>query len=115
VTSAFPYPERIARLEDKGVALWDVLRHCARVGALDKNIDSSTEVPNDIEAFLDAHPSIDRIVLNGRKAERAFQKHVRGSHWDDRGITVRTAPSTSPANAAVKQLELLERWRLILQ
>jgi hypoxanthine-DNA glycosylase len=115
VTAALPYPERVARLEAKGIALWDVLRHCARVGALDKNIDSSTEVPNEIEAFLDAHPAIDRIVLNGKKAERAFEKHVGGSLGNDRGITVRTAPSTSPANAAVKHLELIERWRLALQ
>ncbi|PRC53952.1 DNA-deoxyinosine glycosylase, partial [Mycobacterium sp. ITM-2017-0098] len=35
---AAPYPERVAALTGAGVAAWDVLKHCRRIGSLDASV-----------------------------------------------------------------------------
>jgi hypoxanthine-DNA glycosylase len=72
VPSSSRYDQRIGAVAEAGVALWDVLRHCTRVGSLDRDIDPHSEVPNEIVPFLRSNPTIRRIVFNGRKAERSL-------------------------------------------
>ena len=111
VPSSGGYDQRIGAVADAGVALWDVLRHCTRIGSLDRDIDPCSEVPNEIVPFLRSNPTIGRIVFNGRKAEQSFRRWI-GEHCG--GIDLIAAPSTSPANTRVSMDELTESWRAAL-
>jgi len=63
------YDERVAALRTQGIALWDVLKSCTRESSLDSDIDESSVVVNDLQAFLSKHPRIRSVCFNGRKAE----------------------------------------------
>ncbi|WP_029121311.1 MULTISPECIES: DNA-deoxyinosine glycosylase [unclassified Mycobacterium] len=69
-----PYAERVDAVTDAGVALWDVVHSCRRVGSLDANIDRKTLVINDFTAFLAEHPTIERGFVNGLTAYTLFQR-----------------------------------------
>ena len=61
-----PYEDRLRRLTESGVALWDV---CAqRVGSLDAKIDALSVVPNDFAGSFQAHRVIGLICFNRRRA-----------------------------------------------
>ncbi len=108
-----PYAERIARLHAAGVGIWDVLKHCERPGSLDSSILVASEVPNDIAALLETHPTIEAIALNGGKAQQVFARRIGPSIGADTlgRIALLALPSTSPANASIPKTEKLERWR----
>lgn len=111
------YAERIARLHDAGVGLWDVLKECERPGSLDGNIRVRSEVPNDIPALLDTYPTIRVIALNGAKALQVFERRIAplipAAHGRSLGIVA--LPSTSPANASIPRETKLQRWRELLR
>lgn len=75
---------------DHHVAVWDVLKHCEREGSLDQDIRS--EVPNDVQSFLERHPHIRTIGCNGRKAYDSLTRHVP-LHEE---VYISYLPSTSP-------------------
>lgn len=64
------YEDKLNCIHKNHLALWDVYSSCEREGSLDSNIKQ--EIPNDLNAFLKLHPSIKKVVLNGREAETAF-------------------------------------------
>jgi G:T/U-mismatch repair DNA glycosylase len=69
-----PYRNQLATLIAHGFALWDVVASCERPGSLDSDIKD--EIPNDVQLFCRAHPSIRRIVFsNGGTTARLFAKH----------------------------------------
>ena len=110
---AGPYERRVEGLLSAGVALWDVLKSCEREGSLDSDIDVSTEVPNDLAAFLEAHPGIRRVCFNGARADALFFKHVRpGLRRLPEPRYIRL-PSTSPANASVSPEAKMLAWRAV--
>ena len=106
-----PYGERVERLLARGVAVWDVLKHCERPGSLDSSIVRATEVVNDFGAFFRAHPGIDAIFFNGAKSESVFRREVAlpGS----RAPRCTRLPSTSPAHAGLSRAAKLAAWRRI--
>jgi double-stranded uracil-DNA glycosylase len=112
-----PYAERIARLHVAGVGIWDVLKHCERPGSLDSSILVASEVPNDIPALLETHPTIAAIALNGAKAQQVFARRIAPAISPERldRIALLALPSTSPANASIPKGEKLERWRELLR
>jgi double-stranded uracil-DNA glycosylase len=71
-----PYAQRIAAVMKHGVALWDVVHSCRRVGSMDAKIDRKTLVINDFEGLLGTNPSIDRVFVNGLTAFELFAHHV---------------------------------------
>lgn len=93
-------------LERHRIALWDVIEECEITGSSDASIRGA--VPTDIGSLL-GQTSIDRIVLNGRTAERCFLRF----HPDFALPTV-TLPSTSPANAAWSFERLIAVWKSAL-
>jgi TDG/mug DNA glycosylase family protein len=105
-----PYAERVGRLKDCKVAVWDVLQSCEREGSLDTAIRA--EAPNDFAAFFAAHPGIRTIGLNGGKAAASFRKHA-ASHLPP-GAAVSLLPSTSPAHAARTFDQKCALWRAAL-
>jgi len=108
-----PYENRLAGLLSAGVALWDVLKSCERRTSLDSDIDASTEVPNDLAAFLEAHPAIGRVCFNGARAEALFSRHVRPRLRAAAGAEFIRLPSTSPANASIPFEKKMAAWRTI--
>ena len=55
-----PYPERLAKLRENGVALWDVLAECVRPGSLDSAIRAPR--PNDVPGLVKKLPKLERIL-----------------------------------------------------
>jgi len=106
------YTEKVQQLHKVGIALWDVLKHCEREGSLDSKIDKATQVANDFESLLNAHPRIRCIFFNGQKAAKAFRRHVwSGLSADIRErVSLATLPSTSPAHAALSKEGKLAQW-----
>ncbi|MGB0513782.1 MAG: DNA-deoxyinosine glycosylase [Wenzhouxiangellaceae bacterium] len=116
VPRELPYAERLARLRSAGVALWDVIGRCRRIGSLDQKIEPDSVVANDFSGLLSACPEIDRIAFNGRMAEASFRRHVLprlAPHHA--GIDRIGLPSTSPAHAAMRLEQKIERWRIGLK
>jgi len=108
-----PYAKRLLQLKQQRIALWDVLRECDREGSLDQHIRN--EVPNDFVSFLRAHPHIERIGFNGRKAEHTFKKQVEAIHPQClEGITLVLLPSTSPAHAGKSKAAKKREWQKFL-
>ena len=80
------YVEKLNCLKKNHIALWDTLRYCQREGSADATIKG--EMLNDIDNFLRNHPSIKKIIFNGRKPATYYHPV----------IPFFIAPSTSPAN-----------------
>lgn len=116
VSAQAEYAERVERLAQTGIALWDSLEYCVRPGSLDTSIVTGTEVPNDFAALLAKHPAIRAICFNGKKSEQVFRRRVMPSlpvSTLDR-LDLIGLPSTSPANASFTYAQKLDRWRVLL-
>lgn len=100
---------RRAFLLEHRIALWDVLASCEIRGASDASIIEP--VPNDLARILDAAP-IGHVFATGAKAH-AFCRRFNGELLRERGICLTGLPSTSPANARVRLLELVEAYRAV--
>jgi hypoxanthine-DNA glycosylase len=115
IPTDLPYEERLARLKQSGIALWDVCAEADRPGSLDTRIAETSIVANDFEAFLKTHPAIALIAFNGAKAHQIFERRVLpGLSLTAASIPRATLPSTSPANARIPLEQKLEVWRQAL-
>ena len=116
IPSEGSYEERCAMLVEHGIALWDVLRACARPGSLDADIVESSIVPNDFQSFFELHRGIEAVYFNGAKAEHAYRRHVHPSlRGRAAGIDLTRLPSTSPAHAALYFEAKLAAWRVMVR
>lgn len=106
-----PYPMRLQRLQESGIALWDVLQQCERISALDADIVESSIVANDFAHFFARHPTIRRICFNGNKAEQAFRRYVLPKVTVASNMELVALPSTSPANASIPLAIKRQRWQ----
>ena len=101
--SEMAYEQRVARMREHRIGVWDVIAHCQRKGSLDSAIRA--EVANDVEGLLRRWPHVTRIAFNGGKAA-SYRKRVAVIPEAARCDLV-VLPSSSPANAthsfAVKQ------------
>ncbi|HYJ57266.1 MAG TPA: DNA-deoxyinosine glycosylase [Mycobacterium sp.] len=107
--AAAPYDERVAALGTAGVAVWDVLRLCRRVGSLDSAVERESMVANDFGALFTAHPTITRVGFNGAAAERNYRRLVDVG----RALRYSRLPSTSPAHT-LRFEDKLAAWRSAL-
>ncbi len=102
-----PQPETVeekrAFLLQNRLAVWDVIASCEIQGSSDSSIRNV--VPNDLNRILTAAP-IERILVNGRTAERLYQRYCQ----EQTGRPALAMPSTSPANAAWSRERLTEAW-----
>ena len=106
------YPDRVAVLRQKHLALWDVLQHGERQGSLDQAIRKA--VPNDFRGLFKAYRNLRAIVFNGRKAHDLFEHLVLKQQALAGGdqLPRLLMPSTSPA-ATMPLAEKTRRWRQI--
>ena len=100
--------EKKALLRKNHIALWDVIKSCDIEGSSDSSI--SGVVPNDLSEIL-AGADIQKIIVNGKTAEKYFNKYTR----DAIGKDAICMPSTSPANAAWSLERLTESWGPVLK
>lgn len=108
-----PYAQRLRRLNDTGVGLWDVLQGCERRGSLDSDIAPHSEIANAIPALLQRHAEIRALAFNGSKAEQAFRRHVLAQLPAAHRVQLLALPSTSPAHAGMRPAEKLRRWSVL--
>lgn len=88
------------------IALWDVIASCEIVGSSDNTIKNV--VANDLsEIFYTAN--ISKIFVNGKTAEKHFNKYIRNK-INREAVCL---PSTSPANAAWSLERLVSAWKII--
>ena len=101
------YREKIRFLRKKRIALWDVIGSCKREGAADQKIQEVKT--NDISDLLRRYPNIRKVFLNGRLAQKLYQKYFGKSLR----VPACYLPSTSPANAGLGFEKKTERWRVV--
>jgi hypoxanthine-DNA glycosylase len=98
------YEQRIDAVTQHGVALWDVVHSCRRIGSMDAKIDRKTLVVNDFGTLFTAHPGIERVFVNGLTAHQLFERHV------DTALPTVRLPSSSGA-LPMTFADRLARWR----
>jgi TDG/mug DNA glycosylase family protein len=102
------YDNRIQFVREKGIALWDVIETCQRVGSLDSNIEK--EVVNDFKSLFNNYPNLRLLAFNGTKAFGTYRKSVG---LELARVDYKQLPSTSPANT-LKFEEKFKQWEVIL-
>ncbi len=98
--------EKKALLLSSGIALWDVIASCEIEGSSDSSIKNV--VPNDLTEIL-KNADIEQIFVNGKTAEKYYNKYIR----DSIGREAVCLPSTSPANAAWNVEKLIDEWTIL--
>lgn len=90
------------------IALWDTLKSCERMGALDSNIKNFK--PNDIASLVQSCPGLRAVFLNGSPAFKFYKKF----HAETINLPFFLLPSTSPANCRYNFNQKLQQWNIIL-
>jgi hypoxanthine-DNA glycosylase len=103
---AAPYDSRLASLRNHGVALWDVLLQCRRIGSSDAAIDVKGLVVNNFTELFANYPSIARVYFNGAKAADLYRRLAQPAE----GVQYQRLPSTSPAHV-MRPGTKLDAWR----
>ncbi|MDD1728294.1 MAG: DNA-deoxyinosine glycosylase [Methanospirillum sp.] len=106
------YQTRIDYLLSQGIALWDVVSSCTRVGSADATIRDPN--PASIGSLLIRYPAIRAIFCNGRRAETGLvhaMTHEQSDVHPDQ-VHIGYIPSSSPAHA-IKFQEKCRSWLVI--
>jgi hypoxanthine-DNA glycosylase len=100
------YDQRLARLTQHGIGLWDVLAACEREGSLDAAIRNAS--PNDFAAFHTRFPKLRKVCFNGKTSGKFAPVLAEA------GYATLVLPSSSAANAILSFDQKLRIWRDIL-
>ena len=95
-------------LLDNRIALWDVVSSCEIEGSADSSIKNVRA--NDLSVIFDK-ADIKQVFVNGKTAERYYNKFLRKNTGKDAVCL----PSTSPANAKKSFEELCREWKIIVE
>ncbi|MBV1776473.1 DNA-deoxyinosine glycosylase [Burkholderiaceae bacterium DAT-1] len=87
-----PYDDRLQRLLEQGVGLWDVIAEADRKGSLDSAIRN--EAINQLTALIASLPELKVIAFNGGTAAKIGRRQL--SHLTHQ-YTLLDLPSSSPA------------------
>jgi double-stranded uracil-DNA glycosylase len=103
------YQSRINFLLSRGIALWDVVYSCNRVGSADAAIRDPE--PASIDPLLTRYPAIRAIFCNGRRAETGLVQAMMPNRYDEQihRLHIGYLPSSSPAHA-IKFEEKCQLW-----
>lgn len=110
------YAERVTRITQKGVAVWDVLAECQRSGSLDSAIQLRDARINNFADFFRRHRSIRRVYFNGSKAAEIYRRRALPDvQLVAPYLSHQRLPSTSPAMASLSPAEKTAAWQALLQ
>ena len=90
---ALDYPDRLERLGERRIGLWDVIASAARPGSLDQAIRQADH--NQIVHLLRDFPHLRAIAFNGSTASRIGRKLIATAPLE---VTLLDLPSSSAAN-----------------
>lgn len=91
-----------------GIALWDCCKSAVRVGSQDSGFIANTVEPNDLMGFLEQHPTIDTIVLNGKtKALSLFNTYFS----EIKGFEIVSLTSTSGMAGGIDKK--MKEWKIL--
>ena len=99
--------QKIWLLKESRLGLWDMVKACQRDNSLDSSLED--EEVNDIEAFLEAHPSITKIAFTGKKAEALFEIHF--GHLEIERVYL-PSPSSAYAKMKIEEKRAIYKERL---
>lgn len=102
--------DRKAFLKRHKIALYDVIEECDILGSADSTITNVT--PIDIKKILNEYPTITKIAINGGKAKELFDRYLLSKVSD---VKIIYLPSTSPANARMSLLDLVDEYSKLLK
>ena len=109
-----PYAARVAALQVRGIALWDVIQDATRAGSLDASIVLSDARHNDILSLLGTAPTLKAVAFNGAAAAALFKRRIGAAALALRpDLTYLRLPSTSPANAGLSRIQKLAAWQAL--
>ncbi len=101
-------------LQAQGIAVWDVLKSCARHGSLDSAIDKDSIIINDFLCLFATFSQLNSIFFNGGMAERLYKKYVYPLlPAEYKALNYARLPSTSPAYAAMSYQDKLAAWAVL--
>ena len=86
------YWDRLERLAEHRIGLWDVIGSAVRRGSLDQAIRLANH--NRVERLIHDFPDLEAIAFNGSTSAATGRKLIGTGH----GITLVDLPSSSPAN-----------------
>ena len=89
------------------IAVWDVIASCEIIGSADSTIKNV--IANDLSMILE-NSKIDKIIVNGKTAEKYFIKYIEPKI----NIKAISLPSTSPANASYSIERVVEEWKKVI-
>ena len=101
--AVLPYAQRLQRLRERGLGLWDVYAECRREGSLDSAIRDARL--NDLAGLRRRAPALIAVAHNGGESARAMRVTAALGH------PVFRLPSSSPANASWSFERKLAAWR----
>ncbi|HEY0628229.1 MAG TPA: DNA-deoxyinosine glycosylase [Sphingomicrobium sp.] len=97
------YGDRLKRLAQRHIALWDVVAEARRQGSLDGAIREARANP--LADYVATHPRLEAVAFNGQTAARLGRLALVG--FD--GLALVDLPSSSPAYTLPLAWKL-ERW-----
>lgn len=103
---ALPYAERLLKLQEHRIGVWDVIAACAREGSLDSAIRQAQH--NDFAMLKQECPQLRRVCFNGKTSGK--QEAV----FAEAGFDTLVLPSSSPAYALMTFEQKLVAWRGIM-
>jgi hypoxanthine-DNA glycosylase len=89
---SLPYDQRLQRLAERRIGLWDVIASASRRGSLDQAIRSAGHNP--LEKLRHDYPELRALAFNGSMAAAAGRRLL----GDTGGLTLIELPSSSAAN-----------------
>ena len=103
-----PYEERLQRLAERRIGLWDVIASASRRGSLDQSIRSAAH--NRLEQLRHDFPELRALAFNGSTAAAAGRRLL----GDAGGLTLIELPSSSAANTR-PFAQKAEAWAALAQ
>ncbi len=89
--ASLDYESRLARLEARAIALWDVVAAARRRGSLDGAIRAAS--PNELASYVATHLRLEAVAFNGRTAAAIGRRALAGQL----GLALIDLPSSSAA------------------
>jgi hypoxanthine-DNA glycosylase len=103
--SSLDYDERLERLLERHIGLWDVVGKAERRGSLDQAIRSPGHNP--LVDYFQSFPNLQAVAFNGSTAAALGRKLLSGTD-----LSLIELPSSSPANTRPFE-EKAEAWSVL--